>query len=363
MSLKRGNILVKQNFFTESADIIANIKLSGIKKIIKNNHEIEVLIGTSGIKGKIILLDNPVNTENDIQKNEFFARIKFDDKFFFFPGEPFIITNPGGYRIIGGGKVILPDYNTLKDKKILKKKINLLKTLSIKEIIELLIKIKVSITTDEIKARLPYENKFIDNCISELQKTDSIIKIDDNIIDKDVFADLKNKISEIIKKNIGLNIKEISDIAETEINISKIIIREIQNNSGILEKDGRYFADDSVTIETLPDDKKKILLELKEKGADGMDLDKIKDDSAKKKIKDLIRLGFAVSLDGTIIYHLETYEDLKKKIIGLFESRERISISDARDCTSLSRKYLIPLLNRIEHDGLIKRLGDFRIKV
>jgi hypothetical protein len=38
-------------------------------------------------------------------------------------------------------------------------------------------------------------------------------------------------------------------------------------------------------------------------------------------------------------------------------------VSDARNAADgLSRKYLIPLLNRIENDGLIMRLGDFRIK-
>jgi selenocysteine-specific elongation factor len=361
--LKRGSIIVKQNFFTGSTDIIANIKLSEIKKTIKNNHEIEVLIGTSGIKGKIILLDNPANPENNIQQNEFFTRIKFETRWFFFPGEPFIITNPGGYRIIGGGKVIVPDYNTVKDKKTLKKKMNLLTDLSVKGIIELFIKIKFSMTIDEIKAGLPYENNFVDSAVSELQKTDIIIKINENIIDKEFFNEIKNKISDIVKKNVGLNIKEISDIAGAETGICKIIISEIQNDNNILEKDGRYFADDSVTFETLPDNKKKILQQLREKGADGIDLDKIKDDPFKKNIKELIKLGFAVSLDGNIIYHLEIYEDLKKKIIVLFESRERISIADARESTSLSRKYLIPLLNRIEHDGFIKRLGDFRIKV
>ncbi|MBN2402851.1 MAG: selenocysteine-specific translation elongation factor [Spirochaetes bacterium] len=361
--LKRGQIIVKNNFFTGSADIIAAIKLSGIKKSIKNNHGIEILIGTYSIRGKIILLSDLVNEENEARQNEILVRIKLDDKWFFFPGESFIITNPGGYRIIGGGKVIIPDYAIIKDKKSLKKKINLFTDLSLKGIIEFFIKIKVSTTSDEIKARLPYKNKYIENTISEFQKAGSIVKIDELILDKEYYTDLKNKILEIIKKNVGLNIKEISDIADADLNISKIIIREIQNSNNILEKEGRYFANDSVTVETLTDDKKKILQQLKEKGTEGIDIDKIKDDSMKKKIKDLIRPGFAVSLDGNIIYHPEVYNDLKKKIIGLFDTRERITIADAKECTSLSRKYLIPLLNKIESDGLIKRLGDFRVKV
>ena len=46
----------------------------------------------------------------------------------------------------------------------------------------------------------------------------------------------------------------------------------------------------------------------------------------------------------------------------LFNSMDKISITDAKGAVDLSRKYMLPLLNRIEREGLIKRLGDFRIK-
>jgi selenocysteine-specific elongation factor len=80
-------------------------------------------------------------------------------------------------------------------------------------------------------------------------------------------------------------------------------------------------------------------------------------------MKDLIKLGFLVSLDGNIIYHLEVYENLKKSVMDLFLTHDKITVPEAKDAADLSRKYLLPLLNRIENEGLIKRLGDFRIKV
>jgi selenocysteine-specific elongation factor len=48
--------------------------------------------------------------------------------------------------------------------------------------------------------------------------------------------------------------------------------------------------------------------------------------------------------------------------MDLFDTRDRISVPEAKDATGLSRKYILPLLNRIESDGLIRRVGDFRIK-
>ena len=96
---------------------------------------------------------------------------------------------------------------------------------------------------------------------------------------------------------------------------------------------------------------------------DGLELDKIKDDFLKKDIKDLIKLGFLISLDGNIIYHKDIYNSMRDKIIALFDAKDKITVPEAKDAVGLSRKYILPLLNRIESDGLIKRLGDFRIKV
>jgi len=70
-----------------------------------------------------------------------------------------------------------------------------------------------------------------------------------------------------------------------------------------------------------------------------------------------------VSLDGNIIYHRDIYDDMIKKVLVLFDTRDKITVPEAKDAVNLSRKYILPLLNRIESDGLIKRLGDFRIKV
>ncbi|MFA5519414.1 MAG: SelB C-terminal domain-containing protein, partial [Spirochaetota bacterium] len=67
--------------------------------------------------------------------------------------------------------------------------------------------------------------------------------------------------------------------------------------------------------------------------------------------------------DGNIIYHSTVYEKLKKNIMDLFLTHDKITVPEAKDSVDLSRKYILPLLNRMENDGVIKRLGDFRVKV
>ena len=127
-------------------------------KQVKNNLGIEILIGTSSRKGKLIILSNIAN------ENLFQVRIKFDAPLFFYPGEPFIITNPGGYRILGGGKVLLPDNHTIKNKKNLKNILNHFKHFTVKEIIEFTVKIKMAITLVGLTTKYfynPYNMDFI----------------------------------------------------------------------------------------------------------------------------------------------------------------------------------------------------------
>ena len=355
--IKRGHIIVKNNFFTESSEIIAGIRLLDEKKKLKNNIGIEILAGTADLKGKLILPESAIEKERFLK-----VRIKFDTPWHFYPGEPFIITNPGGFRIIGGGIVVLPDYNIVADKKALKKNLELLQDLSAAGIIEFIIKTNLALFKDDLTAKLPGSQKAISKIVSGLIDSSSIIQIEGCLIDKKYFDISIKKIAAAIAGNVGLNLKEISDSADIHVDIAKIVMPDVLKSNMIIEKDGRYFAGDSITADNLSADKKKTLSFIHSKGLDGVEIDKEKDEQLKKNIKELVKLGFVISLDGNIVYHGDIYSDLKKKVMVLLETRDKISILEAKDATSLSRKYIIPLLNRIEGDGLIKRIGDFRMK-
>lgn len=356
--LHRGHIIVSRNFYTESNDIFAVIQLLDKKRDIRNNLGIEVLIGTSSQKAKVILIDD--TKENPADKYVP-VRIKFDNPWFFFPGEPFIITNPGGYRIIGGGKVIFPSYSKPGIKTKLKENYKILSKFTPDEIIEFILKINPGIKKQDLISQLPYNSKIVEKILSSGLEKD-LVQINDFIMDKKFYDNAVSMITDIINNNIGLNVKEISDLSGTGMEVCEIILNNITAESGAVEKDGRYFSGSSITVGKLSNDMQKSLSSVKDNGSDGIEIDKLKDDKFKKNIKELVKLGFLISLDGNIIYHSEIYENLKKNVMSLFDNHDKITIAEVRDITELSRKYLIPLLNRIERDGLIKRIGDFRMK-
>jgi selenocysteine-specific elongation factor len=79
------------------------------------------------------------------------------------------------------------------------------------------------------------------------------------------------------------------------------------------------------------------------------------------ELNTLVRLGLVVPLEDGIFYAKETYDALGAEILAGRKAGDRFSIPEAKQRTSLSRKYMLPLLNRMEKDGLLRRDGDARV--
>ncbi len=355
--LKRGYIICKKNFFSESKDILAEIQLLVKGKIIKNNLEIELLIGASAIRGKIILLRD---VKEDVMR--FPVRLKFSSPWHFYPGEPFVLTSPGGFRIIGGGRVLFPDYSPDRHKVHVKELLKKIDSGPDYNIYELVLDIYQWIKKDDYLSLFPEGNKTLTGKLAELEEGNKILVKEEFIFNHDFYFKSLDVIRDIADKNIGLNLKEISDLAGIDSMVCRVLLGDIIEDNGILEKDGRYFAGRSITEDTLSGPNKKILSDVLKNGKMGIELDRAENDQMKKGIKELIKLDFLVSLDGNIIYHRSIYEEMKNDIMKALEKSDRLSMPDAKEAAGVSRKFIIPLLNRIERDGLIKRIGDFRMK-
>ncbi len=103
-----------------------------------------------------------------------------------------------------------------------------------------------------------------------------------------------------------------------------------------------------------------LLGDLRRAGAAGLEPERLKIAGARKELASLARAGLAVSLDGAIFYSAETYRDLGRAVLAGRQVGDLVQIAEARAASRLSRKYLIPLLNRMEAEGLVKREGDAR---
>ena len=80
--------------------------------------------------------------------------------------------------------------------------------------------------------------------------------------------------------------------------------------------------------------------------------------------KDMDRLcasGLAIPLDKNLFIHQEAYLELIFKTLKTKKTGDALEISEAKERTGFSRKFVIPFLNRMERDGYIKRDGGRRV--
>jgi selenocysteine-specific elongation factor len=80
----------------------------------------------------------------------------------------------------------------------------------------------------------------------------------------------------------------------------------------------------------------------------------------KQALKFLLDTGEAVQLDEKAVLLVEGLEKLKGQITAHLKQAGRATASDLRQVTGTTRRILIPLLERLDRDGVTVRAGDFR---
>ena len=77
-------------------------------------------------------------------------------------------------------------------------------------------------------------------------------------------------------------------------------------------------------------------------------------------VRALARAGMVVDLDG-VVFATSALDDARARIARLAVERETITIADIRDLLGTSRKYVLPIVNRMDAEGVTRRRGDLRI--
>ena len=80
-----------------------------------------------------------------------------------------------------------------------------------------------------------------------------------------------------------------------------------------------------------------------------------------EQLRNLVRLGLLVALEDGIYYPREMYDSLSALVLDGYSKGGRFTIPQAKARTGLSRKYVIPLLNKMEEEGRVKRDGNERV--
>ncbi len=95
-------------------------------------------------------------------------------------------------------------------------------------------------------------------------------------------------------------------------------------------------------------------------GARGFDLELEGGAGTRKELSPLCSLGLVVALDSRLFLSREAYCALRDALLAGRKPGDVIPLAEAKRATGLSRKWLLPLMNRLGDEGILRREGEQR---
>ncbi|MGB4269035.1 MAG: selenocysteine-specific translation elongation factor [Spirochaetota bacterium] len=330
-ALKRGDIIVKENFFTATKHCTACITHTFTQ--LKNNQWIEVLLGTGSYEAQYSVIDEANN----------FIRLKFKEVVYCYPTEHFVATFPGGYSIIAGGYIASHKYSGTMKKEPLLQHIHSSNDPLTNALLATIVA-NPFITITQCSRMFPCEDIVVQK-LTVLSEQSKIRIIGNHIVPHSVY----DASVALCKQAAAENAAE-ADIAQ-KFSIPIEVVNHIVQEYNILQKEKKEIGDSE----------KQFLLMVLKKGIEGINP---KDFPRHKIMIDaLIKGNYLVVIDKEIVWHRDVFSQYSGKLMAHFQNNKELTIQQAKEITGLSRKYMIPLLNTMEQKNLIKRYGDVRIKV
>jgi selenocysteine-specific elongation factor len=82
--------------------------------------------------------------------------------------------------------------------------------------------------------------------------------------------------------------------------------------------------------------------------------------AAPSLVRSLTREAAVVDLDG-IVFASGAIDEARRRVRAALRDRGTVTVADVRDLLGSTRKYILPILNRLDAEGVTRRRGDDRI--
>ena len=368
--VNRGMAICAAGTISHTPKIACEIRLlENSKYSLKNGSEISFLLGTADIIARVYLL------ETDLLKpgEKSLARInlknpvatKFEDQF--------ILRRISPQDTIGGGVVL--DTETFagrKDKKlqirVLEERRDLLpESIVLSDLVK-----NIKISKSKLLMNLPFSRGSLDDAIKDLSDKGVILDSGDEIISRQFLEKFIQPARELLEKDHrsrpwadgidpGLLAKKLKINPDRLPEIIDYLISsgEIAKEKGLLKRpdhkarlkpeqqalQGRLSARLSASPLSAP-----------------LRKEFIDDDPRYEVVIDfLCDTGELIELKGGILFTSEDFSAISEKVRELLKKTGKAKASDIKSHLNTSRKYVIPLLERLDQLGVTIRDGDYRI--
>ncbi|XXM71813.1 selenocysteine-specific translation elongation factor [Lysinibacillus sphaericus] len=369
LQIERGDAVVSSSLFTVTDTIDVSLKiLGGIKHGLKQRMEVKFHTGTTEVMGKLVFFDR---NKTEAAEDSILCQIRLNRKIVVKRGDRFILRRATPAETLGGGWIINPSGGKYR---FGSETISMLRAIMEGSAEERMMKLL------QQKKSVPSQSLILEASLGQdelqeiMQKAGWILLRGSFVTHINIVESCEKKIIEVLVSyhethpmEKGINKGELQPLLEpfTDIVIHFSIERLIQQKEVSLENGLLHMHD---FIPSLPSQWEKrcyqLLHSLRE---DKLKVRTMEEYFKEAGIPDTVRQEFhyffvgqnwIVPLDDKHAYAWETYNmavnELKEK------TDRRFNITEAKEILGLSRKYMIPFLERLDKDGYTIRINDER---
>jgi selenocysteine-specific elongation factor len=341
--IRRGNCITSPHApFSTEKELVARVRpVEGLQELseIRNHAEVEIALGTGHVIAQLHFMgDRRV------------ARIQLREPLPALWGQPFLVIRHGGSEILGSGRILW--FGEVK-KEERRRLAGLIAEMPEKPH-----------DADRFFLELRFNGlarKPKDLSLDADADVESPVLIDEWMFHPPWLEKLTTDILAIAALPAGVASRELESKLRVDGDALKGVLASLVAGGGLTSANNLYFARARPEKSELSTLGRRLLSEIERAGKAGFESTHTGIEGAQRELKTLIRLSLVVPLEGGICYARSVFDELAAGVLAGRTKSERFSIPEAKERTGLSRKYIIPLLNRMEKDGLLKRDGDARV--
>ncbi len=335
---------------------------------LKNGFEVDFISHTKLLRGRVIL---PAGSLNSGEKS--FVQIRFPEDLSLMIGDYFIIRLPGVNKTLGGGRILDP----LAFKHSFKKKtwqdwLTKRKTLEVRQVILTEIEKYHLAKQNNFLANAPFSAEEITQQILLLHKTECLILLADWIVEKEFWSEQIQKITDSVKKLHQENpFQESFPIIQVKNYLPDLtddffagMLDFLAGNKKIKFSSGRISGfEHSISLTNVQKDTSSRIIRFIEEDPQRLPTRKLLEGKFpldSRLIKYLLDSQKIIVLEDDIMITPAIYRKMKDQIVQFLQQNGSINIGQVRDLLNVSRKYIVPLLTKMDQEGITVRKENQR---
>ncbi len=333
--ISRGSCLVANaDTISVSTDWIIQLNPQ-FSTMLKKQSIIEVALGTAHTRAKcFIYADGQL------------ARLQLEEPIPAFWGQPVLLIQHGGSQIIGAGRLVWVQPLDSKMRKTLQE--------TLPKIV-----IKSADITSKLTLQLALDGYA--HQIKDVNKPEQVACMGEWWIREENLQQLHAKCDELLNKAVNaLGLEDLARSTGYPVSLIEVLVAQECASERWQKIEGGIVSAQSRQSGTLPTDQQKLLDEIQKTGTQGFDAAKSTIGGIKPLLRALTERQLIVPTEDNLFFTRAVYDDIVKRIMTGRNVGDMFTVADARELTELARKQLIPLFNRMERDGWVKRVGNDR---